>query len=274
MNKPRVAVIQMVSSNDLEENLQSAEKLLVKAAEQGAVLAVLPETFAMFSARKQAELGQQEGFGRQPVRSFLSDQAKRLGLWIVGGTLPLALDEEETRVLASCFVVDDKGIERGRYDKVHLFDVDVADKQGSYRESDTFLPGEKALVIDTPVGRLGVAVCYDLRFPELFSAMRQQGAELIAIPAAFTKLTGQAHWLPLLRARAIETQCFVLGANQGGVHNPSRETSGGSAVIDGWGNVLVETELGETCLVAELDMDELHRQRQSMPVWQHRRGDY
>ena len=274
MNKACVAVIQMVSINDLEINLQMAKKLLIEAAEQGASLAVLPETFAIFSARRQAELGQAEAFGEQRIRSFLSEQARSLGIWLVGGTIPLAVDKEQARVLASSFIVDDKGVERGRYDKVHLFDVDVADQQGSYRESDTFLPGEKALVINTPVGRLGIAVCYDLRFPEFFSVLRQQGAELIAIPAAFTKLTGQAHWLPLLRARAIETQCFVLGANQGGEHSPSRETSGGSAVVDGWGNVLAEVATGEACLVAELDFDELHRQRQAMPVWQHRKGDY
>ena len=274
MNKPCVAVIQMVSSNDLEANLQSAAKLLAKAAEQGAGLAVLPETFALFSARQQAELGQQEAFGQQYVRSFLSEQAKESGLWIVGGTIPLAVEKQETRVLASSFIVDDKGVEQGRYDKMHLFDVDVADKQGSYRESDTFLPGDNAVVVDTPVGRLGVAVCYDLRFPELFSVLRQQGAELIAVPAAFTKLTGRAHWLPLLRARAIENQCFVLGANQGGVHSPSRETSGGSAIIDGWGKVLIEAGTGEACLVTELDLDELHQQRQSMPVLQHRRDGY
>jgi nitrilase len=264
----------MVSSNDLERNLDVAAHLLGEAAEKGAKLAVLPETFALFSARQQAEQGQQEAFGEKTIRNFLSQQARELGLWLVGGTLPLATDKNESRVLASCFVIDDHGVERGRYDKIHLFDVDVADRQGSYKESDTFQAGDKVLVLDTPVGRLGVAVCYDLRFPELFSAMREQGAELIAVPAAFTKLTGQAHWMSLLRARAIETQCYVLGANQGGVHSKSRETSGGSAVVDGWGNILQDVEMGEACLVADVDLSELHRQRLAMPVIHHRKAKY
>ena len=159
MTGKRLAVLQMVSGNELEANLAAAARLIAQAAEQGAGLAVLPETFALFSARQQAALGQQEAFGEQRVRRFLAEQARRHGLWLVGGTLPLAVAEKQSRVLAASFVYDEQGNERGRYDKIHLFDVDVGDRQGSYRESDTFVAGSKALVLDSPVGKLGVAVC-------------------------------------------------------------------------------------------------------------------
>jgi nitrilase len=272
MTAARFAVIQMVSGNDLQANLDSAARLIKQAAEQGAQLLVLPETFALFSSRQQAQLGQQETFGEQRIRGFLRQQAKQYGLWIVGGTLPLALDAEESRVLAASFVINERGQEVARYDKIHLFDVEVEDKQGSYRESDTFLAGDHLTVVDTPFGRLGVAVCYDIRFPELFVAMRQQGADIIAVPAAFTRLTGQAHWLPLLKARAIENQCLILGANQGGIHSRSRSTSGGSVIVDSWGQVLAEAGLGETVVLAEADFSAQQKLRSNMPVVQHRQS--
>ena len=275
MSLPRIAALQMVSGNDLNENLQAADRLIAEAAEAGAELLVLPETFAMFSARAQQALGQQEASVNAVVRPFIAEQAKRRGVWIVAGTIPLAPDGStqagSERVLSSCFVVNDNGEECARYDKMHLFDVDVADQQGSYRESDTFLAGDQVVVVDTPFGRLGLAVCYDIRFPELFRAMFVQGVDIIAIPSAFTLLTGQAHWLPLLRARAIENQCYIIGANQGGVHSKSRSTSGQSAIVDGWGNVLSAAELGECCVIAEMDLPQLQQQRTAMPISQHQR---
>jgi nitrilase len=269
VDKVKVAAIQMVSGNDTEKNLADALPLLERAAAAGARLAVLPEAFALFISSGQRQLGAREAGPQARVRPWLAAQAARLGLWIVGGTIPL-LEAGEARPRAACLVFDDSGREVARYDKMHLFDVDVADRQGSYRESDTYAHGAAAVTLPTPFGVLGLAVCYDLRFPELFQLLRERGAELIALPSAFTRRTGLAHWLPLLRARAIETQCCVIGAGQGGEHNATRHTAGGSAIISGWGDVLGEAPFGAACVVAEFDREQLQRQRQAMPVAQHR----
>lgn len=271
MEKLRVAALQMVSGKQLDDNLASAQRLIAQAARENAKLVVLPENFAMFSTASQQHLGQQEAFGERIVRQFVSTQARKHGIWIVAGTIPLAPSASSERVWAASFVVNDQGEECGRFDKIHLFDVDVADQQGSYRESDTFIPGDHPLVVSTPFGRLGVAVCYDIRFPELFRAMFDSGVDIIAVPAAFTLVTGKAHWLALLRARAIENQCFIIGANQGGVHSASRTTSGESVIIDAWGTIMQQAQSGEACVVAEIDVGSLQRQRQAMPIKQHMR---
>jgi predicted amidohydrolase len=271
MSLPRVAALQMVSTHSLDHNLARAAQLIRQAAEQGAVLVVLPETFALFSASKQLALGLEESFGSAKVQNFLKQQAIEHAVWIVAGTVPMASSEASQRVRAACLVYDAQGQQVARYDKIHLFDVDVADKQGSYRESNTFEAGSQVVVLDSPVGRLGLAVCYDLRFPELFRAMFDQGVDVIVLPSAFTLTTGEAHWLPLLRARAIENQCYMVGANQGGRHSPSRVTSGGSAIIDGWGTVIEEAGKGECCLVADIDLSHLGELRTAMPLAGHRR---
>jgi nitrilase len=265
MTLPRLAALQMVSTHDIATNLAAAERLIEQAARAGARLLVLPETFALFSADAQYALGQQEASVNARVRPFIAEQARRWGVWIVAGTLPLAVPGSE-RVSSSCLVVNDQGVECARYDKMHLFDVDVDDPQGRYRESDTFVAGDKVVVVDSPVGRLGLAVCYDIRFPELFRAMFAEGVDVIAVPAAFTLLTGEAHWLALLRARAIENQCYIVGANQGGRHSKTRTTSGGSVIIDGWGKVLSEAGRGECCVMAEMDIQQLQQQRRAMPI--------
>jgi len=266
----KVAAVQLVSSADIERNLASAARWVEYAAAAGAKLVVLPEAFALFISNEQGRLGAREAGGQARVRPFLAELAARHRVWLVGGTIPL-LEAGEQRPRAASLVFDDCGREVGRYDKMHLFDVDVSDSQGSYRESDTFNPGAAAVVVPTPFGVLGLSVCYDLRFPELFQWLREQGAEMIVVPSAFTRRTGLAHWLPLLRARAIETQCYLIGANQGGEHNSKRATSGGSAIVDGWGEVLAEAPLGEACIVAEVDRERLRAQRKAMPVAQHRR---
>lgn len=268
MSHPRVAALQMVSTNNLQENLQQAQQLIARAAEQGAALIVLPETFAMFSAREQLALGRREVSAEPPLQQFIAEQAQRHGVWIVAGTIPLA-DGEDEQVFAASLVFDDQGREVGRYYKMHLFDVNVADQHGSYRESDTFKHGSQPLVVDSPVGRLGVAVCYDIRFPELFRIMLQAGVDVVAVPAAFTLHTGEAHWLPLLRARAIETQCYIIGANQGGTHGKRRRTSGGSVIIDPWGTVLAEAPRGESFVLGEVDPTYLQRIRRDMPIVDH-----
>jgi len=270
LDRFKVAAVQLVSSADIDRNLAAAAHWIARAAEAGAKLVVLPEAFALFISNEQRRLGVAEAGPQARVRPFLAEQAARHGVWLVGGTIPL-LEPGGQRPHAACLVFDDQGRELARYDKMHLFDVDVTDSQGSYRESDVFCPGAGAMVVPTPFGVLGLSVCYDLRFPELYQWLRQQGAELIAVPSAFTRRTGLAHWLTLLRARAIETQCYVIGANQGGLHNAKRATSGGSAIVDGWGEVLAEAPFGETCIVAEVDRERLRAERRAMPVAQHRR---
>jgi predicted amidohydrolase len=198
--------------------------------------------------------------------------ARDLKLWIVAGTLPLPpTDRPLGKVTACSLLVDEHGEHVARYDKLHLFDVDVADSRGRYRESDDYAHGQNVVVADTPVGRVGLSVCYDLRFPELYTALREAGAELITAPSAFTAVTGAAHWEILIRARAIETQCYVLAAAQGGMHPGPRETYGHAAIIDPWGQVLAEQAQGESVLLAERNSDEQASIRARMPVSNHRR---
>jgi predicted amidohydrolase len=266
------AVIQMVSQSDVEGNLAQARKLLEQAAAAGAKLAVLPENFAAMGRRDIAAIGRAEAMSEGPILPWLKLAARDLKLWIVAGTLPLPPEgRPEGKVTACSLLVDDQGQQVARYDKLHLFDVDVADARERYRESDDYAHGGNVVVADTPVGKLGLTVCYDLRFPELYTALREAGAELITAPSAFTAVTGAAHWEILLRARAIETQCYVLAAAQGGVHPGPRETFGHAAIIDPWGRVLAEQAQGEAVLLAERDSEEQASIRARMPVSSHRR---
>lgn len=267
-----LAVIQMVSQAEVQANLAQARRLLERAAQGGARLAVLPENFAAMGRRDLAAIGRAEAMGEGPILPWLKQTARDLSLWIVAGTLPLPPDDDRDGKPRACsLLVDEQGERAARYDKLHLFDVDVADNRGRYRESDDFAHGEQVVVVDTPVGRLGLTVCYDLRFPELYGALREAGAELISVPAAFTAVTGAAHWQVLTRARAIETQCYLLAAGQGGEHPGPRWTFGHSAIIDPWGGVLVEQDQGEAALLASRDGAEQAAIRQRMPVQQHRR---
>lgn len=268
-----VAALQMCSGDDLEANLAEAGCLLASAADSGAALAVLPENFALFGAARHRETA-----GRLPwIQDWLAGQARHLGLWIVAGTLPVAERPDgsqvtDGRVCPASLVYGADGELKARYDKIHLFDVDVADAQGSYRESATFEPGTDIVVVDTPAGRLGLTVCYDLRFPELFRQLADRGAELVSVPAAFTHVTGEAHWSVLLRARAIENQLFVIGSGQAGQHNPQRRTWGHSQIVDPWGRVLAEqVPEGPAVVAAECDLGMLHELRARMPVSLHRR---
>ncbi|HCP56755.1 MAG: carbon-nitrogen hydrolase [Pseudomonadaceae bacterium] len=267
-----LAVIQMVSLPDVMANLQAARHLLERAAEGGARLAVLPENFAAMGRRDLATLSREEALGTGPILPWLKKAASDLNLWIVAGTLPLPPDgQPDARPNACSLLIDDRGERVARYDKLHLFDVDVADRRGRYRESDDYAYGGQVVVADTPVGRLGLTVCYDLRFPELYGALRDAGAELISAPSAFTAVTGAAHWHVLIRARAIETQCYVLAAAQGGTHSGGRETFGHAAIVDPWGRVVVEQASGEAMLLAPRDAVEQASIRQQMPVIRHKR---
>lgn len=267
-----LAVIQMASQADIQANLDSAGRLLERAAETGARLVVLPENFAAMGRPDLPAVGRAEAEGVGPILPWLKRVARDLRLWIVAGTLPLPPDDQpQAKVRACSLLVDDQGQRVARYDKLHLFDAEVSDARGRYRESDSYAPGDRLVVVDTPVGRLGMTVCYDLRFAELYSALRLAGAELISVPSAFTTVTGQAHWEMLVRTRALETQCYMLAAAQGGEHPGGRLTHGHSSIVDYWGRVLNEQIAGEAALVAERDSADQAAVRQRMPVLSHRR---
>ena len=265
----KVAALQMTSGMQVAANLATALRLLEIAASDGAQLAVLPENFA-FMGRNEADkraIAEQPGTG--PIQDFLATQARRLGLTIVAGTMPLRV-EGEARSAAASLVYGPDGALLARYDKIHLFDVDVPGKQGVYRESAGTAPGREVVVVDTAVGRIGLSVCYDLRFPELYRRMVAEGAQLLVVPSAFTVSTGEAHWDVLLRARAIENLCAVVAAAQWGQHENGRATWGESRVIDCWGHVVDRLPDGEGCVVAEIDFERQAAVRASFPALSHR----
>lgn len=276
MNRVRISAIQMNSGNDLQGNLEALSSLLCEAAGDGASLVVLPENFAVFGADSQRDTAA----CLEEILAWLADSCRRLGIWLVAGSIPALHRPDgspvpDGRVRSACYVLDEQGEVRGRYDKIHLFDVEVADRQSSYRESAVFEPGDRPVTIDTPWGRLGLGICYDIRFPELFGRLRQEGAEILVVPAAFTAVTGAAHWEVLLRARAIETQCFVVGAAQAGRHGPVRETLGHSLIADPWGRVLAQrAEPSAGVVTADCDREELAEIRSRMPLLSHRRLSY
>ncbi len=267
---PLVAAIQMTSGPDVSANLQDARALLEEAAGRGAQLAALPENFAFMGLGDGDKRRIAEEDGRGPVQDFLGEAARRLGLWIVGGTVPLR-GAADGRVAAASLVYDAAGERRARYDKIHLFDIQVPDRaEESYRESANVAPGSTPVVVETPLGRLGLSVCYDVRFPELFRRLTAAGAELLTVPSAFTEPTGRAHWETLLRARAIENLCFVLAPAQSGFHPGGRETYGDSMIVDHWGRVLTRLPRGRGCITAEIDLDRQRRDRRSFPSLTHR----
>lgn len=278
----KVAVVQLVSGARVQDNLDAAARQIRAATEAGASLVLLPENFAVLDAGPLPEFAEVEGQADSLLQGFLSAQAQAHGITLVGGTIPLItrpwqqgegepVHLSDGRVRPASLVYGPDGSLLARYDKIHLFDVQVEDKQAQYSESLRFEPGDELVCVDTPVGRLGLTICYDLRFPELYQSLRNQGAQLLTVPSAFTQVTGAAHWEVLLRARAIENQCFVLAANQGGVHNAMRETYGHSMIVDPWGTVLARHEKGEGFALAEIDLVYLDRVRSRMPVQAHRR---
>lgn len=275
--KTALAVIQMNSSVDMADNLNQAEGLIKQAVEQGAKLLFLPENFALLGIENPYSAGKREASNSEAgtLRQWLSAIARKYAVWLVAGSIPIANRPDgsllERCVRAVCLVIDEQGQEVARYDKVHLFDVEVADDYGSYRESDTVDPGDQLVVVDTPCGKLGLAICYDLRFPELFQQLRMRGAELVSVPSAFTEKTGEAHWQVLLRARAIETQCYIVAPNQCGQHSAKRRSYGHSMIVDAWGNVVdcLGDKPGVIC--ADIDLAGVAEIRQRMPVAQHHR---
>jgi len=264
-----IAAIQMTSGPDVAANLEQAQPLLEEAARAGARLAVLPENFAFMGLRDadKRAVGETEGSG--PIQDFLATTANRLRLWIVGGTIPLRVGDDG-RVAAASVVYDGDGNRVARYDKIHLFDVDIPGRAEAYRESAHVAPGSETVVVDTPVGRLGLSVCYDVRFPELFRSLSTAGAQILTVPSAFTSPTGRAHWETLMCARAIENLCYVVAPAQSGFHPNGRETYGDSMIVDYWGRVMQRLPRGRGCITAQIDLQRQAEVRQSFPALQHR----
>ena len=263
----RLAAIQMISDPEVAPNLVTAERLIAEAAAAGAQMVVLPEYFPIIGGSDADRLAVRETEGKGPIQDFLADAAARHGLWLVGGSMPLRADDPD-KLRNSCLVFDPTGERVTRYDKIHLFGFRKGDE--SYDEAATIEAGAAdPVAFDAPCGRVGLGICYDLRFPELF---RRLGAlDLIILPAAFTETTGRAHWEILLRARAIENQCYLLASAQGGLHPGGRMTHGNSMIIDPWGEVLARLDKGEGVVIADLDPARLDEIRTSLPALRHRR---
>lgn len=264
-----VAAVQMTSGPDVNANLESAAGLLEQAAREGARVALLPENFAFMGLHDVDKRAVAERNGEGPIQEFLSRRARELKLWIVAGTIPIS-DIAGERVAAACLVYDHAGQRVARYDKIHLFDVDIPGRNEKYRESANIVPGSRPVLVPTPAGLLGMSVCYDLRFPELYRPLSAAGAQWFTVPSAFTVPTGRAHWETLLRARAIENLSFVVAAGQWGRHANGRETYGDSIIIDYWGAVLARLSAGEGVVVATLDLAAQQLARRDFPALSHR----
>ena len=267
----KAAAIQMASGPNVEANLHEAGRWIRQAVDAGAGLVVLPENFAIMGVREQDKVAVREPEGCGVIQNFLAEQSRQHKIWLVGGTVPLECRDPK-KILAACLVYDDHGKCVARYDKIHLFDVNLVDAGESYIESETIEFGEAVVqVLDSPFGKIGMAVCYDLRFPELFRKMLDLGAQVAVLPAAFTAATGQAHWESLIRARAIENVMYVIASAQGGYHVSGRATYGNSMVVDPWGVILDRVGHGAGMAVGSIDLDYPETRRKTFPCVQHRR---
>lgn len=264
----QIAALQMTSCNRIQDNLLQAKHLLEQAVDQGASLAVLPEMFALFSENPKETLSAAEMMGNGLIQDFISTIAKKNNLWIIAGTIPIRCNAEK-KVRAASLVFNAEGNCVARYDKIHLYDADISATE-RYRESDGTEAGTKAVIVDTPLGKVGLAVCYDIRFPELFRTLVNRGAEIFVIPAAFTVKTGKAHWELLARARAVENFCYVVGACQGGTHSKTRRTFGDSIIVNPWGEIIIkQSGTMPGVITAKIDKEALCAIRQAMPVLKH-----
>ena len=266
---PTVAALQMTSGPDVASNLATADRLLRVAADAGACVAVLPENFSCMAMRDTDRLAIAEDDGRGLAQDAIAALAARLKIWVIAGTIPLRVPGER-RVGAACLVFDATGERRARYDKIHLFDVDVPGRGEAHRESANFRPGSEVVAVDTPAGRVGLSVCYDLRFPELYRRLSADGADWFVVPAAFTVPTGRAHWEVLLRARATENLAGVVAPGQSGFHASGRETYGDSMIVNHWGEILARLPRGEGVVTAIFDRTAQKNARGSFPALAHR----
>ncbi len=265
----KIAALQMASGPQVSANLTEAARLIGQAAVAGAKLVVLPENFSIMPMKEADRLAAIETEGHGPIQDFLAAQARMYGIWLVGGTIPLRA-QQKNRARAACLLFNDRGERVARYDKIHLFDVRLENGE-QYTESASIEPGELTVVVDTPFGRLGLAVCYDLRFPELFRRLLDNGAELIAVPSAFTARTGRAHWEILVRARAVENLVYIIASAQGGYHLNGRETYGDSMIVSPWGEVMDRLERGSGYVIGDCDRSLQQRMRNNFPSIQHRK---
>lgn len=272
---PALSAVQMSSRKSPKENLNTVEARLKQLPEDRPQLVVLPEAFSCFGAGDRAQLAMAETDGDGPVQTRLSELAQRYGVYLIAGTMPLATAQEgaSERFAAASLAYAPDGRRIGRYDKIHLFDVDVADNTKEYRESKWTQPGQSIVTIDCGFAVVGMAVCYDVRFPELFKALRKAGAEIIVLPSAFTQVTGRAHWHTLVRARAIEQQVYMVAPGQVGEHENGRQTFGHSLIVNAWGEVMAEQERDQGVITAHFDRDALLQIRQQIPVAEQSRFD-
>ena len=260
----------MVSSPDVKANLGQAQSLVQEAAAKGAEFALLPEYFPLISDDETDKLNIVEDFGSGPIQDLLAALANKHNMWLMAGSLPIRTNDPR-RVASSCLLYNPAGESVARYDKIHMFDVCVNREEGeAYNESNTIVPGRKIVVAKTPFATIGLSICYDLRFPELYRELVNKGASIITVPSAFTHSTGKRHWQMLLSARAVENLCFVIASNQGGQNTEKRTTWGHSMIIDPWGNILCELEQGPGVACADLDMARVDELRSSFPALQHR----
>ena len=266
----KVAAIQMASGPNVQANLDEAKKLIKIAVQQEAELIVLPENFAIMGMVETDKVAVAEQLGQGLIQDFLSAQAAKHNVWLVGGTIPIQ-SNEANKVYATCLLFNNQGEVVSRYDKIHLFDVTLEENDESYTESETTTPGDEVVVTETPFGRLGLAICYDLRFPEMFRAMADAKVDICVLPSSFTSLTGKAHWETLIRARAIENLSYMVAAAQGGYHVNGRETYGDSMIVDPWGVVLNRLPHGTGVVVSDIDLGKLKKTRQLFPALDHRR---
>jgi predicted amidohydrolase len=266
---PKIAAIQMTSVGNVAANLATAKRLLAQAAKAGAGLAVLPEMFPTLSV-ENGHIDAAETFGDGPIQTFLAEQARLNNLWIVAGTIPIK-SKCAGKMHAACLVYNNQGEVVTRYDKIHLFDANLCEGKEQYCESQKTVAGDQPIVFNSPFGKIGLAVCYDLRFPELFRILGEQGAEIFLIPSAFVYTTGLTHWDILCRARAIENLSYVVAANQVGQHPNNRVSYGHSMIVDPWGGIIAEQADGEGIIIAEIDLDYLKQVRKNLRVYQHRK---
>jgi deaminated glutathione amidase len=260
-----IAAIQVTATPRVAENLETAGRLIAEAAQAGARLVALPEYFCIMGMRDRDKVDSRENFGSGPIQDFLAQTAAREKVWIVGGTLPLACEVPD-KVRNASLVYDDSGKCVARYDKIHLFGFQTANER--YDERRSLDQGTEVVMLDTPFGRLGLSVCYDLRFPELYRAMGE--VDLILIPSAFTETTGRAHWETLIRARAVENLCYVMAPAQGGHHENGRDTFGNSMIVDPWGKILARLDKAPGVALAEFDRARIAEVRASLPALAHK----
>jgi len=266
----KIAAIQMASGTNVSANLIEVSRQILSATQSGAKLIILPENFAYMGLQDSDQINIAEDDGEGSIQNFLSEQAKNNKVWLIAGTIPIKSSRKD-KVYAACLVYDDKGKRISRYNKIHLFDVHLEITNETYKESETLEAGNETIVVDTPFGKIGLAICYDLRFPELFRQLVLQGAEIIVLPSAFTAITGKAHWEVLLRSRAIENICYVVASAQGGYHVNGRETHGDSMIVDPWGTVLDRLPQGSGYVISDVDIENVKSIRQNFPVLQHRK---